>query len=690
MEGDEVVQEDVASYCRICAAACGIVVTVERAHDGDRVAERVVAVRGDDAHPLSRGYTCPKGRALAAWHHGPDRLDHPELRGARAGWDDTLDDLAATLEMVAERHGRDAVGVYVATGIAYDSGGQIGLGGLLGTLRTGSFYSAATLDNAPVLLAAAMVTGSSAAAPVWDPDAAGVLLLVGTNPVVSHGYGTTLPDPVRHLRDHRRAGGRVWVLDPRRTETAAQADGHLALQPGSDVVVLAAIARALLDDPACRARLERDAVEGDAARVRAALSRFGLSEAARAAGVDEDLLAGLVADVRAAPGRLAVLCGTGTTMARDGILVEWLRWVLLVAAGSLDVDGGMRFRPGPFGRPARGRPWTPTPAGPVSRPDLPRVVGQLPSVAIADEIAAGNLRALVVLGGNPATACPDPAYATAQLARLEALAVVDVARTQTVELATHVLPGTGQLERADVDMNGYLSLAPGVRATRPVVGASAERRPMWWILAALAARLGGDLLGGLAPDAALGVITDEQFLGGALAAVGHDAGEVFSHGARHVDRDDPVGWFREEVLPDGRFALAHDVLLDRLAAHVLPADQLVLTPRREMAWSNSVRYSTTAGEAGGSTPEVRAHPDDLLAAGVAPGHAARLSTRHGAITVTTRADPMVRPGTVSVTHARATANASALVGAREDVDPLSAMPWMSGVPVDLRAVTSEP
>lgn len=166
--------------------------------------------------------------------------------------------------------------------------------------------------------------------------------------------------------------------------------------------------------------------------------------------------------------------------------MEWLRWVLLVATGSLDVEGGMRFRPGPFGRPTRGRRWAATTAGPASRADLPGVVGQLPSVAIADEIAAGSLRALIVLGGNPATACPDPAGAEMQLAALDTLAVVDVTRTRTVGLATHVLPATGQLERADIDMNAHLSTGPGLRATRAVVGAGAERRPMWWIVSALA------------------------------------------------------------------------------------------------------------------------------------------------------------------------------------------------------------
>src|SRR3954447_22465310 len=231
------------SYCRICAAACGITVTVDATTDG----ERVVRVRGDALHPVSRGYTCSKGRGLAAWHHGGARLDRPRVRGREVSWDDALDDLGAALRDTIDGSGADAVALYLATGMAYDSAGQIATGTFFGALGSSSFYSAVTVDNAPVLVAAELVSGNASMSPRWDPTAAGVLLLVGTNPVVSHGYGTALPDPVNYLRDFRRGGGHVWVVDPRRTESAMAADHHLGTRPGSDVVILAALVRALLD-----------------------------------------------------------------------------------------------------------------------------------------------------------------------------------------------------------------------------------------------------------------------------------------------------------------------------------------------------------------------------------------------------------------------------------------------------------
>ena len=259
-----------------------------------------------------------------------------------------------------------------------------------------------------MLVAAELVAGHAMLNPVWDPTGAGLLLLVGTNPVVSHGYGTTLPDPVRRLRDFRADGGRIWVVDPRRSETAALADEHLSPRPGSDVWLLAALAGELL-----RSGADPDELLGldpeQVASLRASLERIHPRQrpprSPASSATDSNAW---WRTSGAARRRVAIMCGTGTTMARDGILVEWLRWVLLILTGSLDRPGGMRFHDGAFGRLRAKRTHPHRCAGPASRPELGRVVGQLPAVALVDEIEAGNLRALVVTGGNPITALPDP------------------------------------------------------------------------------------------------------------------------------------------------------------------------------------------------------------------------------------------------------------------------------------------
>ena len=664
---------DVLSYCRICAAACGITVTV----DG----QQVVRVRGDAGHPVSLGYTCAKGRALPAWHHDPGRLDRPRLHGVDVDWDVLLDDLASSLRTVTDLGGADAVALYLATGLAYDAAGQVASVLWLASLGSGSFYTAATVDNAPVLVAAELVAGNAMLSPVWDATSAGLLLLVGTNPVVSHGYGTTLPDPVRHLRDHRRAGGRLWVVDPRRTETAGLADEHLAVRPGSDVTVLAAVARAILEKGYDPAEVAAFCDPAQVEALRRVLSPFTVSRAAAVAGVDAAAIDDLIADVRAHRGRLAVMCGTGTTMSSDGILVEWLRWVLLILTGSLDRAGGMRFQHGPLGPlsspdPHRGGPAA-TPAGPVSRPELARVVGQVPAVALADEIEAGRVRALVVTGGNPLGALPEPDRLARALASLEVLAVVDVAESTLTDLATHVLPATGQLERADLMLAANLSVRSGAQATAAVVAPVAQRRPVWWMLGSLATRLGPDLLGA-DPDS----LSDELFLRGLMAGSHLDADAVFEAGPRGLDVEPDLGWVHERMLPGGRWQLAPSELVERLGSHAPPdGASMVLAPRRESAWSNTVRY---AGD--GHEPLVRLHPVDADAAGLAAGGWAELSSEHGELLAEVAVDPNVRPGVASVSHSRRTPAPGRLTSTRVGADPLTGMPRASGLAVRIRPV----
>ena len=639
--------------------------------------DRVVRVRGDAEHPVSRGYTCSKGRALGEWHHRADRLDHPRLRGRETGWDEVLDDLAAVVGATCLRHGADALAMYLATGFAYDSGGQVAAGMWMGAMGSTSFYSAATVDNAPVLVAAELVAGHPMLNPVWDPQTPGLLLLLGTNPVISHGYGTTLPDPVRYLRDYRTAGGRIWVLDPRRTETAALADRHLATRPGSDVAVLAWLVRSLLDESDAAAHLGVLVDPDDLTRLGDAVAPFTRAVAAEAAGVEEADLAALLDDVRSAPGRVAAFCGTGITMAVDGVLAEWLRWAVLILTDSLDRPGGMRFNRGAVNRLRPPRAAPPLLAGPRSRPELPRVAGQLPAVALVDEIEAGNVRVLVVAGGNPLRAFPSPERTRRALASLDALVVIDVIDSELTALATHVLAATGQLERADLTLAEHVSLRSGIQSTRAVVEPVAGRRPVWWILGSLAQRSGRDLLGGVDPDS----LTDEAFLSGLLARSPVSASEVFATGAHGCDVAAEYGWVTSSMLPDGRFRIAPAPFLERLAAHAGAAaarPPLVLVPRREGAWSNSVQYATGAVQA-----IMHVHPRDATAAGLAAGDVVEVRSAHGTMSATARLDEGLLPGVVSCTHGQGIAGPGTLTSPTVGVDLLTTMPVASGLAVTL-------
>jgi len=296
-------------------------------------------------------------------------------------------------------------------------------------------------------------------------------------------------------------------------------------------------------------------------------------------------------------------------------------------------------------------------------------------VAMVDEIEAGNLRSLVIGGGNPLSAFPEKERTRAALASLDVLAVVDVVDSELTDLATHVLPAAGQLERADLTLAEHVSIRSGIQYTPPVVPPVAERRPAWWIFGQLARRMGSDILRGADPDQ----LTDERYLGGVLG--GH-AAEVLAAGPHGVDVAPSYGWVADTLLPDGRWRVAPSELVERLRAHQPPTDDsLVLVNRRDGRRLNSRIYAT------GAEAQIRLHPDD--AGGLLDGEAATVTSAHGTVTATAVLDPGIRRGTVSVNHGRAGADAATLTSRTVDVDPLTGMPLASGLPVTVVRTGSE-
>jgi anaerobic selenocysteine-containing dehydrogenase len=339
---------------------------------------------------------------------------------------------------------------------------------------------------------------------------------------------------------------------------------------------------------------------------------------------------------------------------------------------SLDVIGGMRFNEGVVNRLAPVRPGTPALDGPPSRPDLVRIAGQLPVAALVDEIEAGRLKVLVVTGGNPLSAFPEPDRFRQAVALLDALVVVDVADTELCGLATHVLPATGQLERADLTLAEQVAFRSGMQFTPPIVEPEADRRPVWWILGSLASRSERPMFGGARLDA----LSDEGILAGLLGHGPLEASDVIGAGSRGVDLAPAYGWVRERMLADGRWRIAPEAFVERLALHRGPEVGLLLVPRRESAWSNSVRFAGSGDE-----PVVVLHPNDASDRGIVTGDWVALTTDHGSLVATVGIDETLRPGVVSVTHGHPGSLTGTLTSSRVDVDPLTAMPRASGVPV---------
>jgi anaerobic selenocysteine-containing dehydrogenase len=427
------------------------------------------------------------------------RLDTPLRRDGdgwqRQEWPEAIGDVAAALRGIIDESGPDAVAMFLASGSAFDTNGRRAAERFLRVIGSTQKYTATTIDTPCKPLIAELIGGWSGLTPVWDHERSDLLVLVGTNPVVSHGHSNAIPDPVRRLREFRARGGELFVIDPRRTETAAMADHHLAIRPSTDHILLAHLVREVLADGADRDYLAEHCTGLD--ELRQVVAPFDRTTVAGRCGIDVQQIDTLVAAIRR-HARVSALTGTGTSMSATANLTEWMLWALHIVTGSYDQPGGMWFNPGYLMQLDR-REWTasdgrPLP-GPASRPELPRRFDEYPCAGLVSEIESGNVRALLVVGGNPLTALPDAARTTRALRSLDVLVVVDVIETDTTPLATHLWPAAGQLERADVPwlLDAY-QLAVASQFTPAVVAPAHDRRAVWRMFAELGASLGVSVL----------------------------------------------------------------------------------------------------------------------------------------------------------------------------------------------------
>jgi anaerobic selenocysteine-containing dehydrogenase len=667
---------EVRTNCRSCVAGCGILVSVE----GDQVLE----VRGDPEHPLSHGYVCPKGHALAWSHHREDRLNVPMIRGDKVTWPEMIDDLARGFSTLLARFGPDSIAKYGGNGGACDTLAGVS-NQFLAALGSSQEYSAATIDVTPAWRVAEMVTGTRRLIPRWIPEdkQSRLVVWIGGNPLVSHGYNTSLPDPVRRIRAFRRRGGRTWVVDPKRTKSASMVDNHLHVRPGSDLALLGWLVRQRIEAQSLSATFLSSTSLNERERLARALAPFTDELTAATCGVGVEDLHRLDDDIAWA-GRLAVIIGTGVTFNKHAVIIDWLRWILLSMTDSLDQAGGMWFNPGWFD-PLDQRQSPITRIGetlprPASRPELKRVFGQVPVAAMVDEIRSGMLRALIVSGGNPIDAFPEPDATTEALRQLDMLVVSDVYPSSTTRIATHVIPALGQLERYDLLQNTRVTVAP------PVVRPVGDRRPLWWVLASVARKMGMDILSGLDPDAT----TDVDLLRVMLSRGRGDADAVFASGSHGVAVPHEAGYVAERVLPEGRWNILPAELLNRLEVIDPRPDadsRFVFVCGRQLGRNNSVYY-VPPEKRRGDLPHAAISPSDAERLDLAEGDVVQITSPDGTMTAAARIDASVLDGVVSVTHGYHEAGVGHLMSRSRWVDPLSGQPAMSAIPVTVEKVTS--
>jgi formate dehydrogenase len=710
------------TYCRVCEVTCGLVATVE---DG-----RVTRLVPDDEHVVSKGYCCPKGVVFHEVTHDPDRVLHPMKRTAggfvRIGWEQAIAEIAEKLGAVRAAHGPHAIALYTGNPAGYSYSHLIYSGAWIKAIGSRNNYGAGSQDNLAVFLAAKLLYGSPFRRPIPDVDRTRHLFIVGANPVVSQGTLVHLVDARRRIEAVRARGGRVVVIDPRRSETARVADEHHFVRPESDAFLLLAMLHEILAEGlGARDFLAAHVVDvewlGDLVRPftpELAAARTGL-----AAGTIRRLAREFAAaDAAVAYGR--PVCGG------FGTLAAWCLEVLNVVTGNLDAPGGAVFSDGLVDMAATvARLGLDGYGAHRSRVgNLPGVLGQLPAGVLADEITTpgdGQVRALVVTAGNPVVSTADGPVLAAAMRSLECTVALDVYMSETASLADYVLPCTTAFEREDYPIfHSNMCSEPYAQWTEPLVPAQGEAKPEWEIFQRLSDAMGLRFLDDRAASLVrrvLGLFGTEfsprwvmdlmirtgpfgdWFLpwrdGWSLARLARHPHGVRLGGLR-------TGVLGEKLLtPDRKIHLRRDEIAGE-AARLLalaPGDArfpLRLIGRRDNRSNNSWLHNVPKLMRGDRCRRLRIHPDDAGRAGVVDGGRAVVRSRVGAIAVEVKVTDEVMPGVVSLPHGwsdgfdtnRHVANGSpgpncnALIDHRA-IEPLAGMAVLNGFPVAVEAAT---
>ena len=719
------VTEERITYCRICEPLCGMVATVE---DG-----KLKSLRPDKDNPHSKGFACAKGIAMAEIQNDPDRILYPMKRVGgpgefeRVSWEEALGDIAARLKSLRQRYGPKSIAVHMGNPPYFSYSAVFWAKGFQKAIGTPWFYGVNSEDAASHVAATKLLFGSCGVLPIPDYRRTDVLVVIGANPWVSKG--SLLHDP--RMREHMQGvvdrGGRVLVVDPRRTETAERFE-HVAIRAGTDAWFLFSILHVLFDEGLCDEEfLAKHAVGVDELRREAA--KFPPEATEAVTGVP----AATVYDVARTIGRAgaAVVYGrTGTCTQRFGTLNNVLHQAINVVTGNIQRPGGWVFG------------WSPIPTAEMSEKmglatydeqhtrvaGLPDSFGFLPSSALYDEIMVpgeGQIRAFAMIGGNSVVSGPSGHRLVEALQALDTFFAIDLYMNETNKYAHYILPCTTMYEREDIPMQ-FLDrfIRPSLQVTEAVIEAPGEVRPEWVILDDLARRMG---LGGAYSTAVqrklakLGLRLEPRQMADLMLRTGK-AGDWFGlrrqgwswkklveqapHGVV-LHEDLPLRALKSRLQhPGGKIHLAEPKVMaeiDRLEReeHVLVDFPYRLIGMREVRSHNSWMHNSAKLMPDSRRLSLRIHPDDAAVLELAEGDEARITSTAGEVVVPVTVTDEMTPGTVALPHgwghngswqranAAGGATSNFLASAKvEDVEVLSGSTVLNGIPVCIQPASA--
>ena len=645
--------------CHLCEAMCGLVIQTE----GDTVLD----IRGDRDDPLSRGHVCPKAVALKDIHEDPDRLRKPVKRIRTAAgayqhveidWPEALDLAAGALAATIEHHGVDAVGAYFGNPSVHNYGMLTHQRNLFRHIRTRNRFSATSVDQLPHHLVSLWCFGHMLLHPIPDVDRTHYFLMLGANPLASNGSIWTVPDVRRRLKDLKARGGKLVVVDPRRTETAELATEHVFIRPGTDAAFLLAMIHVLFRD---------DLVSpGPLAAFTDGLEEIGVAVveltpewAAPLTGIPAASIERIAHDLANAE---AGICygRMGVSTQAFGALCQWAIQVINVATGHLDKPGGSLFTrpamdqvvntgPGGFGRfasRARG---------------LPEFNYELPAATMADEIRTpgeGQIRLMFTGAGNPVLSTPNGRALDEALEELDFMISVDPALNETTRHADVILPPSSPLEHDHYDIAFHnLAIRNTARYNPAVFDKPEEAMHDWEIFSALGERLAALLNLEPMPSHPPDRLVDAALRGGPY---GDDTEWQLSIDKlkAHPSGIDlgPLEPSCPERLqtPGQRIQLAIPEVLEDIQRFTRETSTLAehyrLIGRRHVRDNNSWMHNHHRLMKGKPRCQLLMNPDDVEKEGWKPGMWVTIKSRVGSIEAELAASDEMMPGVVSLPH----------------------------------------
>lgn len=726
--------------CPLCEATCGVQITLED--------DAVKVIRGDRDNPFSQGFICPKGSTLGRLHDDPDRIRTPLVKRdgqfAEASWEEALAEIDRRLTPLLAEHGRDAAALYIGNPNAHGFHNTLALRPFAKALGTRNIYTASTVDQMPKHVSSGYMFGHAGAIPVPDIDRTDYLLMLGANPLESNGSLATAPDWPGRLRALVDRGGRLVVVDPRKTKTAELATDHLPIRPGADAAWLFSLIHVLFDEDLVSDHLVPVAGLDDVRAVTAEMSPEATADFTRIDTVATRRIARELATAETA----CVYGRIGTHTVAFGTLASWAVDVLNVLTGNLDRPGGAMF-PLALHQPARRTPRAFRQGRFRSRVrDLPETIGELPVATLADEILTegpGQVRALFTIAGNPALTAPDAGRLEQALDSLDLMVSVDIYLNETTRHADVILPGRSALEKSHYDLafttlslRDYAMYSPPlffhdglsefeaiVALTGIAAGLGSAVDPAALAEAALTAQVQsavgttGSRIHGRDPDEILKELAvwpiPERFLD-LMIRTGH-RGDGFGAdpdgmtlerlaAAQHgIDFGPLVPRFEDAVsTSSGMVELAPAPIIEdiprlRAAIEAHRPDDVVLVGRRELRSNNSWLHNVEVLVRRKERCTLHVHPDDAARIGVSDGEPVTVRSAVGMVTAPAEVTEAIMAGVVSLpygwghdaegTHLsvasqRPGVNTNILTDSAP-LDPLSGNAVLNGIPVEIAA-----